>query len=44
MAVANTLAYYDAAAIKVTKRFIVQVPGVKVIKPFFRLWHSAQIS
>ncbi len=31
---ANTLAYYDTAAITVFKSLIVQVSGVNVIKPF----------
>ena len=34
MQVANTLAYYDMAIITAVKNFIVQVPGVNVIKLF----------
>jgi hypothetical protein len=34
MEVANTLAYYDTETITAVKSFIVQAPGVKVIKLF----------
>ncbi len=34
MQVANTLAYYDTAIITAVKRFIVQAPGVKLLKLF----------
>jgi hypothetical protein len=33
--VADTLAYYDAATITAVKSFLVQAPGVNVIKYFF---------
>jgi hypothetical protein len=35
MAVTNTLAYYNTAAITTVKRFTVQTPGVSVLKLFF---------
>jgi hypothetical protein len=35
MEVANTLAYYDIATITAEKSFIVQAPGVNVIKLIF---------
>jgi hypothetical protein len=34
MEVANTLAYYDTETITAVKSFIVQAPGVNVIKLF----------
>jgi hypothetical protein len=35
MEVANTLAYYDTATITAVKNFIVQGPGVNLIKLFW---------
>jgi hypothetical protein len=34
MELANTLAYYDMTTIMAVKSFIVQAPGVKVLKIF----------
>jgi hypothetical protein len=40
MAVENTRAYYDLAAITFVKYFVIQTPGACIIKPFMAVTNS----
>jgi hypothetical protein len=44
MAVVNTLAYYDAATIKLEESFIVLAHGIDLIKLFLKLHHLVDVS